>query len=418
MVRFIHTADIHLDSPLRGLERYEGAPRLLRSATRQAFDNLIKLAVDQGVDFVLIAGDLYDGDWLDYNTGLYFVRQMNVLREAGISVFLVRGNHDAASQIAKSLTLPDNVREFSCQGPETVILDSLGVALHGQGYLQRQETSNLARNYPDPVPGLVNIGLLHTALDGREGHEPYAPCSVDELVNKGYDYWALGHVHSREFVHREPWIVYPGSLQGRHVRETGAKGCTVVSLDHGQVYSVEEVDLDVLRWCRCLIDCSQASSLEEVLDKVQSHVQQELEAAAGRLIALRLELGGISPADGALRRDPERLQAEIRAVVQATAGDYAWVEKIKVRTTGVRRQPVQEHLPSGFLQKLFAELPHDETLLELVNQYFQELKAKLPSELFAQYRELNMEDPQARQELLEQAISLAELALGPKEAVG
>ena len=188
MVRFIHTADIHLTAPYRGLERYEGAPRLLRSATRQAFDNLIKLAVDQGVDFVLIAGDLYDGDWLDYNTGLYFVRQMNVLREAGISLFLVRGNHDAASQIAKSLTLPDNVREFSCQGPETVILDSLGVALHGQGYLQRQETSNLARNYPDPVPGLVNIGLLHTALDGREGHEPYAPCSVDELVNKGYDY--------------------------------------------------------------------------------------------------------------------------------------------------------------------------------------------------------------------------------------
>ena len=151
---------------------------------------------------------------------------------------------------------------MSHEQPETVILENLGVALHGQGYAQRAVTENLARSYPPPVSGFVNIGLLHTALEGREGHEPYAPCTVDELVNKGYDYWALGHVHQREIVQKEPWIVYPGVIQGRHVREAGRKGCTLVALDHGRVVSVEHRDVDVLRWCRCQIDCAPAASLE------------------------------------------------------------------------------------------------------------------------------------------------------------
>ena len=135
MWKFIHAADIHLDSPLHGLERYEGAPvQEIRNATRRAFDNLIELAVVEDVAFILLSGDLYDGDWKDYNTGLYFVERMGRLREAGIRVFMVAGNHDAASQISKHLRLPDNVTLFSTKNPEQVILDDLNVALYGPGF--------------------------------------------------------------------------------------------------------------------------------------------------------------------------------------------------------------------------------------------------------------------------------------------
>lgn len=414
MVKFIHTADIHLDSPLRGLERYEGAPHLARSATRQALENLVQLALAEAVDFVLICGDLYDGDWRDYSTGLYFINQMNRLKEAGIPVFLIRGNHDAASQITLRLTLPEHVREFQWGEPETIILEELGVALHGQSYAQRAVTENLARSYPPPVSGLFNIGLLHTALEGREGHEPYAPCSVDELVNKGYDYWALGHVHGREAVHEEPWIVYPGILQGRHVREAGPKGCTLVTLDHGRVRSVEHVDLDVLRWCVCSIDCAPLTSLEELLDAVRSRTRRELEGAAGRLVAVRFELSGESTLDGALRRDPERLEAEVRAAVHEEAGTESWVEKVQLRTTSPSTHLAQEHLPAGFLQQFFADLAQDQELLSAVQDSFQKLKAKLPAELFREYPELDLDEPQTLLEFVVEAKALAELVLSPR----
>ena len=135
MFSFIHAADVHIDSPLWGLERYEGAPvDEIRGATRRSFENLVTLAIEEKVDFVIIAGDLYDGEWKDYNTALFFVREVAKLRDAGIRVFAVTGNHDAASQITRSLRMPDNVTLFSTRKPQTIRLDSLGVALHGQSF--------------------------------------------------------------------------------------------------------------------------------------------------------------------------------------------------------------------------------------------------------------------------------------------
>ena len=173
MFKFIHSADIHLDSSLHGLERYEGAPvDEIRGATRRAFDNLIELSTDEEVAFVLLVGDLYDGDWKDYNTGLYFVERMGRLREAGIRVLIVMGNHDAASQITKLLRLPDNVTLFSTRHPEQVILEDLNVAIYGQGFATRAVTDDLSQAYPQGDPQLFNIGLLHNCLDGKPGQEP------------------------------------------------------------------------------------------------------------------------------------------------------------------------------------------------------------------------------------------------------
>lgn len=229
LFHFLHAADIHLDSPLQGLERYPDAPvEAVRAAPRRAFEALVELAIEERVAFVLLAGDLYDGDWKDYNTGLFFVAQMRRLAEAGIPVQLVSGNHDAASQITKRLSLPPNVKHFSSGRPETLELADYDVAIHGQSFAGRRVSEDLAAGFPPGDRGRFEIGLLHTSLDGRPGHADYAPCTVDGLRSKDYAYWALGHVHQREEVVRgDPWIVFPGNLQGRHARETGGKGASL-----------------------------------------------------------------------------------------------------------------------------------------------------------------------------------------------
>ena len=216
MFKFLHAADLHLDSSLRGLERYERAPvEAMQHATRRALVHLVDLALEEKVHFVLLAGDLWDGDWRDYNSGLFFVQQMARLHDSRIPVFLIAGNHDAANRMTRSLRLPDGVRVLDADAPETVLLADLGVALHGQSFAQYNITDDLSLRYPAARPGCFNIGMLHTSATGREGHERYAPCSVEGLLAKGYDYWALGHVHKREILYDDPLIVFPGNTQGR-----------------------------------------------------------------------------------------------------------------------------------------------------------------------------------------------------------
>jgi DNA repair protein SbcD/Mre11 len=255
MFKFIHAADVHLDSPLRGLSKYESAPvESLRNACRRAFENLINLAIEEKVAFVLLAGDLYDGEWKDYSTGIFLSRQMGRLGKNGIPVFAVAGNHDAANRMTRALDVPSNMKILSARKVETIRLENCPVAIHGRSFGTQHVDKNIAVAYRAAEKGVFNIGLLHTSLDGREGHAPYAPCKIDDLRSKGYPYWALGHVHKQEFVSVEPHIVFPGCIQGRHIRETGAKGCVLVTVADGAVSEIETCSLDVLRWvysCSC-----------------------------------------------------------------------------------------------------------------------------------------------------------------------
>lgn len=333
MWKFIHAADIHLDSSLHGLERYEGAPvEEIRSATRRAFDNLIDLAIEENVAFILLAGDLYDGDWKDYNTGLYFTNCMNLLNNAGIRVFMIAGNHDASSQITKHLRLPENVTMFATKAPGRMILDDLNVAIHGQGFAQRAVTDDLSQAYPQGDPDYFNIGLLHTCLDGKPGHESYAPCTVDGLRCKGYQYWALGHVHNREVVSEDPWIVFPGNIQGRHIRETGAKGCTLVTVDEGEVVIVDHHNIDVLRWSVYELDVSKLETVDEIYEQVRDALQETLDGAEGRPVAVRLVLKGACSAHATLHVDREHWIQEYRALANGLGGEGIWLEKISIKT--------------------------------------------------------------------------------------
>ena len=403
-MKFIHAADIHLDSALHGLERYEGAPvEEIRRATRRAFDNLIELAIDEQVAFVLLVGDLYDGDWKDYNTGLYFVERMGRLRDASIRVFIVAGNHDAASQITKHLRLPDNVTLFSTRKPERVVLDDLGVSICGQGFATRAVTDDISQGYPQGDPQLLNIGLLHTCLDGKPGHEPYAPCTVDGLRSKGYQYWALGHVHKREEVSRDPWIVFPGNIQGRHIRELGPKGCTLVTVDGGEIVEVAHRDLDVMRWSIRELDVSATETVDDIYEQVREGLQLALDAAEGRPVAVRLVLYGACSAHLKLHADRERWIQEYRALATGLGGAGIWLEKVSIKTKpAISTDEVLERddALSGLLRAIH-DMELDSSILDELADEMSVLRQKLPAELLAGNDPFDPTNPEFLKETLE-----------------
>lgn len=382
-MKFIHAADIHLDSPLVGLAAYDGAPLdRLRGATRRALEGMVDLALEEGVDFVVIGGDLYDGDWRDFNTGLFLASQMARLAARGVPVFLLHGNHDAESQITKRLPLPETVKVFSARRPESFELPHLRTVLHGQSFRHRETSENLAASYPRPRPGWFNIGVLHTALDGREGHAPYAPCDLAGLVNHGFDYWALGHVHRRELLHEYPHVLFPGNLQGRHVRETGAKGCTLVTVREGRVASCEHRCVDALRWALVEADLTGAADLPEMLVRVRAALDAALSGAEGRPLACRVRLAGATALHGRLASRRDQVQAEVRALAFEAGVDALWIEKVVVATRdpGDRRALAERSDALGGLARSLRELSADAQFLEALGADLADLLARLPPE--------------------------------------
>jgi DNA repair exonuclease SbcCD nuclease subunit len=381
-MKFIHTADIHLDSPMRGLEGYDGAPvDELRGATRRALENLVELAIDQEVAFVLIAGDVYDGEWKDVNTGLYFARQIARLGEAAIKVIVIAGNHDADSIIARRLPLPECCIELPTDAPATHRLEEHGVAVHGQGFRTRAVVEDLSSAYPDPVPGLLNIGLLHTSADGRPGHANYAPCTLAGLLAKGYDYWALGHVHQREILNERPWVVFPGNIQGRQIREPGRKGATLVTVDDGEITNVEHRDLDVASWVVCAVDAEPLADEADVLMAIDAGLQEALRDAAGSLLVARILVTGPSAAHGALVSNEGGLAAAVRARAFDISADRLWIEKVKVETRSLIDLDEVRGREDAVGELLRSVAALDDARLAELSRHFADLNAKLPHEL-------------------------------------
>lgn len=381
--RFIHTADIHLDSPLRGLPRHEGrAAGRIRSATRAALDGLISEAIEQKVAFVVIAGDLYDGNWRDFHTGLFFAQQMGRLAHEGIRTFVLHGNHDAESQITRRLQLPEAVRTFSHRQAETFVVDDLKVALHGRSFPEQAVTENLVPGYPEPLPGHFNIGVLHTALGGMEEHANYAPCSLDELVAKGYQYWALGHVHRGQVLHEHPHVVFPGNLQGRHVRETGPKGAQLVTVEDGEIVDLAPIHTDVVRWSRVSLGVEGCRGTGEVVDRIRAAIENAVTEVEGRLLACRIELAGRTPLHGALLGSADSILAEAQAAALGLGEEVAWIERVVIDTKPAAPASTADPQDAlGELRNLVGDAGQDPELLQQLSADIGELIRRLPAEL-------------------------------------
>lgn len=398
-MRIVHAADLHIDSPLRGLVAYDGAPAsAVREATRRACENLVAFCIESKASLLVIAGDLYDGDWKDFSTGLFFMNEMSKLREANVRVAIVRGNHDAQSVITRALRPPENVRVLSSSKAETILYEDLGVAVHGRSFPERAVTSDLSREYPARVAGAINVGLLHTCAEGRAGHDAYAPCTVSSLRDHGYEYWALGHVHRREVLSREPWIVFPGNLQGRHVREAGSKGATAIDVVHGRIESVEHVALDVVRWVECAVDAVDSTSVHDVLDAARTALSAEIDRAEGRVLAARVVVRGPESAVARVSAQREAVTSELRAIANDLRDVY--FEKLKTETTVASDAP-----KAGEWVDALGELASatDEELVALADDALAEIRSKLPLELTTGDDALSLGDPKTLRELLREA---------------
>jgi DNA repair exonuclease SbcCD nuclease subunit len=411
MFKFLHAADIHLDSPLKGLERYEGAPvEEIRQATRRAFENLIRLAIEEQVAFVLIAGDLYDGDWNCHNTGLYFVKQIIKLRDANIPVFVISGNHDAANKMTKSLPLPKNPDGtevmLSHKKPQSVVLDHFGVAIHGKGFAKSVVDENVVPDYPAALLGHFNIGILHTSLDSEseDEHARYAPCRIGDLTAKGYQYWALGHIHKRDIRIGDPPIVFPGNIQGRHIREAGEKGCMLVTVDDQGRPNLEFQPLDVFRWHTCEVPADRIEHGDDLLEAFSKKLSRLVGLNNGLPMAVRVTVIGPCPAHQKLISDPVAWTNQLRATALEVASGSVWIEKVKFRTTPAREldESVLADGPIGELVEMIHDLRADDERMRRLSDELGDFWRKLPDELKRGPDALLLDDPRQLRELLDQ----------------
>ncbi len=376
--QFLHAADLHIDSPLAALRAKDPAiAARFQDAGRKAVVRLIDETIDSGAKFLIIAGDVFDGDWRDVSTGLFFVGELGRLDRAGVRTFLIKGNHDAESVVTRSLSYPASAHVFDGRRSPTQIIEPLGVAIHGRSFAERATEQDFLAQYPARREGFLNIGLLHTSLEGSPGHNPYAPCTVRDLARFGYDYWALGHIHAAEIVSRDPWIVYPGNVQGRNPRETGPKGAMRVTVEDGRVVAVEPVALDAARWAHERVD---VEGLDEdgALSRIGAAIEAAVGAADGRPLALRLTLAGETPAHARLVAQREALQDEARARGLQAAAD-CWVERLRLET----RAPPQAARASAStdVEALIAASAEEAEFAALVAELARSAADKLPREL-------------------------------------
>jgi DNA repair exonuclease SbcCD nuclease subunit len=244
--------------------------------------------------------------------------------------------------------------------------------------------------------------MLHTCASGREGHQRYAPCTVSDLCSRRYDYWALGHVHEREILHEAPHVVFPGNLQGRHIREPGPKGAMLVTVAGGRAPEVEFRALDVLRWNRCTIDATGAQDADAIMERVRDHLGKLQEMAAGRALAVRVEIQGACGVHNLLLADQRRWCNEIRALaVQQASGDI-WIEKVLFHTRAPHDHPAGLDGPLEELVSVIDEFEADESQLQQIFDELADLQRKLPAE-FAQHDGApRLDDPACVRELLQQ----------------
>lgn len=329
--RFVHAADIHLDSPLRSLAlRNPELAELIGNASRQVFVRIVDLCLDERVDALLLAGDLYDGDQTSMKTARFLTEQLRRLHAANIRVFIIRGNHDALSKITKELVLPDSVTVFGQRADAVELSRDRGaqpIWVHGISFAKPQVPESLLGKYKPPVAGAINIGLMHTSLDGAAGHDVYAPCSTAHLAGSGFRYWALGHIHKRSATEGACAIVMPGIPQGRDVGESGPKSVTLVSVLADGSLSLDERVVSMAQFERVAVDASGLADWRQLAARIESALGEASDRSASDHLVARLSVYGATPLAWTIRRDADLLHTEAES--RAGAIGTVWIEKLE-----------------------------------------------------------------------------------------
>lgn len=325
MIKLIHTADVHLDSPLQTLAlRDPDLREKVQCASRDAFTRIVEQAIEHKVAAVLIAGDLFDGAARSAKTAAFLLAELARLNQLGIRVFYIKGNHDALNPLTGETTLPENVHVFDGKGGKEQ-LDGTDVWIHGVSFSEKKAEKSLLGKFSTPVSEAINIGMLHTSLNGSAAHDVYAPCSVQELIDTGFDYWALGHIHKRQVHCEAPWIVMPGIPQGRDIGELGAKSATLITLDDGKM-TIEEFPTSRVEFTILELDVTtlqDAMALQGVAKDALQKLIRSLQSDDG---VVRVRLHGHSAYRWQWLRDREQWMETFNLLCRETG--RLWMEKL------------------------------------------------------------------------------------------
>ncbi len=377
--RFLHTADLHLDSPLKSLALKDAElAGLIGNASRKVFESIVGICLDERLDALLIAGDLFDGTLRSVKTAAYLSKQLRLLDEAGVAVYMIRGNHDAeASAITKQLDLPSSVHVFTGTGG-AVKLEDKGVAIHGVSFANKTMPNSLLPKFKQPVAGMANIGLMHTSIGGSERHDVYAPVSVTDLVAHGFDYWALGHIHKRQVHHENPFIVMPGIPQGRDMGEAGPKSVTLGTIDEAGI-RIEERLTSIAEFVDATVDVTAAQNMEDVSDLIAQTIRDQAETTQSELTVLRLTLTGETPLAWSIQRDRDTRLEEAR--IEASALGTVWIESLRAQPSQPSTSTTEDDPVIELRNLMESTVIHDETFRKDAEAALAALVSKLPSEL-------------------------------------
>ena len=361
-LKFVHSADLHLDSPFSGLRSL--APEIaetLYQATFNAYDNIINLCIQEKVDALLIAGDIFDGADRSLRAQLKFVDGLNRLDGANIRSFICHGNHDPLNGWEADLTLPDTCHRFGRELEQVpVFMDEPDRAVvYGISYPQREVRENLVPRFGIVEPEPFTIGLLHANVDNNPAHDSYAPCSLKDLESTGIDYWALGHVHTSQVLREaNPTVVYPGNPQGRHPNEAGPRGVYVVEVSDTNQVKLDFRAVDVVRWATLKIDIDGLESDQSLLDLIDQEIKRCQDNADGRDTIFRLVLIGRGCLPDSLTR-PGFVEDLLERVNDSGPRDrpFLWCERIQASTASFidREQQRQRSDFAGDLIRLSDE---------------------------------------------------------------
>ena len=394
MIKILHTADVHLDSPLRSLALRDAELReKVQTSSRTALTRIVETAISEDVAALLIAGDLFDGAERSARTAAFLMLQLERLRARGIRVFYIKGNHDAENPLTGELSLPDNVHVFDGRGGKVQLTED--VWIHGVSFANRHAPESLLPKFHAPVEGAINIAMLHTSLAGAEGHDPYAPCTVADLAAAGFDYWALGHVHRRQVHSKTPWIVMPGTPQGRDIGEPGPKSATLLNID--KEIEIEEVPTSVVEFLHIQIDATDADSDDDLRDALKRTLHDASRNLPSEGAVIRLELTGRTRRRWQILRDQD--------MWKETAAQYAresgtlWLDKVVLNLSdnAERGHSATDEL-AGIMNTIREEPGFSETCRAEIESILQELP------------------PQRRAELLPDEAAMDQLALRLAEA--
>lgn len=387
--RFVHTADLHLDSPLTSLALRDPAlAEQVDDATRIALRRIVDLCIDEAVDALLVAGDLYDGTQNSMHTAAVLTAALRRLQAADIPVYMIRGNHDAESRMTEQLMLPDNVFVFDGRGGTRTLMDG-SVAIHGVSFRHKHAPESLLPKFRPPLPDALNIGLLHTSLSGGGNeHATYAPCTLGELIDHGYDYWALGHIHKRVIHNDKPAIVMPGNPQGRDIGEDGSRSVSLVTLAPEGSATIEERVVASVRFERVRVSLDRVADWAAIPLIVERALQDTRDACPGVTLIVRIELVDGTPLAWRLERDGELVMSTLR---ETAAGlNDVWLEKLENHTVSVDsrtgfQDPESESIGADTLadigRLIEQEVLQSPDFIERIDRDASALLRKLPAEL-------------------------------------